>query len=138
MLIRIFLILALAFPLSSCSNFAFSVDKKIFEYFGGTIWSSPAKISLREVHLDNGTLLGQLLLLQGDLVEVGKYFTYLVIADDNTRLLVSLSEIIDAERKIHINSSQQVRILGVLERGKRGLPIVAAKAMKIVNTKDTK
>lgn len=119
--------------LLGCNNFKQSIDTFSFKNFGGPLFSTPTKVTMKELHLDNGTLLGKEIIAEGAVVNIGKYSTYLIIADESGRMLVVLTDLPYAKEVINKNTPQMIRILGIAERGKRGLPYIMAKAIKQVD-----
>lgn len=80
------------------------------------------------MHLDSGALLGQEVIVEGVVVNVGKYTTHLVLSDESARMLVVLTNVIDAEGVV-ASERKNLRILGTVERGKMGLPFIMAEAV---------
>lgn len=105
----------------------------MFRGFGGTLFSTPSKVSMKEVHLDNGTLLGAEIIVEGEVVNTGKYTTHLVLNDETARMLVVLTGIADADLTLKDKKPKMLRILGTVERGKKGFPFIQAKALNPIN-----
>ena len=117
------------FFLQNCSNFSECIDKKMFEKFGGTMFGSPNKITMKEIHLDNGTLLGQKVIVEGEIIMIGEHSTFMVATDESARMLVVLTNLTSAEVWLSQEKPLMVSILGVVERGKRGLPYIMAQSL---------
>jgi hypothetical protein len=105
------------------------VDKKSFQWFGGTMVGAPGQITLKEVHLDDGSLLGKDIILEGSVVSIGEHATYLIISDDSARLLVVLTNMYHAKDFLDKFTPKTLRVYGTVERGKKGMPFIAAKAL---------
>lgn len=130
-------ILALLILLSSCSGGGIGnyVDQLSFGQWGKTFFSDPQQVSLKEIHLDTGNLLGRTIIVEGTLVEVGKHHTHIVVSDSTARMLVVLTKMRSPEKQIGESTSESISILGTVERGKKGLPYIAAIAVRKINTK---
>lgn len=105
------------------------IDRWSFHRFGGTLVGSPDLLTLKEIHLDTGTLTGKEVIVQGEVGEVGKHGTYLVLKDSSARLLVVLTDL-DATSALLVpgGSTTTLRILGVIESGKKGMPFLRARS----------
>ena len=119
--------------LLSCSNvndIPQLLDYISFEYVGGTVFSDPEEVTLKEIHLDKGSLLGQEVILRGEIINIGSYHTHMVLADSTARILVVLTEI-DFIDKINefASNGKNVKILGTIDYGKKGLPYILAKSV---------
>ena len=131
-------ILILAVILCSCNKFNNTseiVDLFTFNLVGGTIFSSPSQVTMKEIHLDKGILLGQEVVIEGKIVEVGRYNTYMVMTDKTARMLVVLTNLNVLEFFGNDEYNRRsVKILGVIDYGNKGLPYVLAKGI-LVNKK---
>ena len=105
------------------------VDKKSFEITGATIFSQPGQITTKEIHFDSGNLLGREVVIEGNIVKTGKFYTHLVLTDESGRMLVVLTKIEDAEDVLKVSNPEKIKVLGTIERGKKGLPYVLAKSL---------
>ncbi len=127
-------ILMVCFLLSGCWNgsvFSVIVDEWLFRETGGTLFSNPERLTLKEIHLDNGTLVGRQVIVEGLVQEVSSVGTFLVIADQSARLLVVLTEV-DNTVGILPKRSELLHIFGTIESGKKGLPFLKAVALRSV------
>lgn len=110
-----------------------NIDRRFFSWFGGTLFSSPGQITLKEIHLAGGSLLGKDVIVEGTLVDRSRNDTYVVIADESARMLVVLSEL--AAQSDHWDSDlafskeRPIRIHGSVQSGKKGLPFIMAKSI---------
>jgi hypothetical protein len=125
----IWVLILLIFACSACNNFSERVDRLAFESFGGTLLSSPKEVTVKEIHLDNGKLLGKKVIVQAAVVEVGEHATHLVVADSAARLLIVTTMLTNAPELLEKANPKSFRVLGTVERGKKGLPYVLAKAI---------
>jgi len=123
--------------LSSCSLTPSNLDKTAFEYLGGTLFSTPAEIPLKGVHLDNGSLLGQEVIIKGSIAKIGDFGTHLIISDHNARMLISLTDLTNAHLLLNRKKPKVLKVLGTVERGKRGLPFIQARALNTVESEKT-
>jgi hypothetical protein len=116
---------------SSCLRTKKFIDGLAFKTFGTTLLSNAKMVSLKEIHLDSGSLLGQPVILEGVILDIGKYATHLVITDQSARMLVTLTALASEGIPDEGRASTSIRILGTVERGKKGLPFVSAIALTI-------
>ena len=145
-------IVLLVVLLSSCHNIgdaADALDRLSFEKIGRTVFLKPAEVAIKEIHLDNNLLLGQDVVVQGYVDEVGKFLTYIVVsesekttsqvAERSSRMLVILTEINGSERYLRrAPGDARLKIWGTIESGKKGLPYIQAKAIRTVAAKEPK
>ena len=139
-LLRYSLVFALLICAYSCrinphARWAKIVDRQTFLWTGGTVIGSPQQLSMKAVHLDQGELVGRDLIVEGRVLEYGKNETYMVVADESARMLVVLTNLPPSERSFQEMIPRDVRILGTVERGKRGLPFVLASSYSPIPTK---
>ncbi len=111
-------------------SIADSIDQLTFGWWGGTLFSSPNQVTMKEIHLDNGGLLGRSVIIEGSIVSVGKHYSHIVVADETARIMIVLTNLPDAEQTLKRFSQENIRILGSVERGKKGLPFVLAKSLQ--------
>lgn len=109
-------------PLSSM------IDAASFSSTGETLFKSTGTVSLKEVHL--GNLAGRDVVIEGSVVEFGQYNTFLVMADDSAHLLVVLTNIPDEAARLSTQQNKRIRVLGTIEHGLKGLPIMTARAIQ--------
>jgi hypothetical protein len=124
--------LAMCLILGGCwrgAEFSIVVDEWLFRETGGTLFSSPEKLTLKEIHLDNGTLVGRQVVVEGVVQEVSPVGTFLVISDQSARLLVVLTDVghvlVDLPKKL-----DSLHVFGTVESGKKGLPFLKAVALR--------
>ena len=132
--IMAFGLLSLGFLLASCDGFDSwqeNIDQFSFRSTGGTLFSEPNRVTTKELHFDTGILLGRVVILEGKIEEVGDFETYAVISDDSGRMLVVLTNIDDASEVVKGSNGQGLKVLGTVERGKKGLPFILAKSINI-------
>ncbi|MBI2602011.1 MAG: hypothetical protein HYW48_03055 [Deltaproteobacteria bacterium] len=131
---KVFLPLFLSFLLQSCNyslvDFAHDIDNKSFQSLGATVFSEPEEVSIKQIHLDNTPMVGRQVVIEGEIVDVGKYLTYVVVSDESARMLVILTGL--QGFTVKENRNLRVKILGMVERGKKGIPYVRAHAIKNV------
>ena len=73
-------------------------------------------------------------MISGDVVEVSEHFTYMVIRDEQARMLVVLTGLESAGPTLRRMNPKSVRILGVVESGQKGLPYVIARSLNVVDS----
>ena len=130
-----FVFIGLFIVLIGCeSQFSFTekIDHYFFKLSGGTIFSDPGQLTTKELHFDTGSLLGQEIIVEGDVVKTGKYHTHLVITDGSGRMLVVLTQIGETEKIFQDDFPKKLKVLGTLERGKKGLPYILAKSINTI------
>lgn len=102
------------------------LDTLLFEHLGGTLLSEPPEVSLKAIHLEAGTIEGRLIITEGNVVERGKNDTFMVVNDDNMRLLIVTTKMDERSMNRFANSQHRVRILGTVDRGQKGIPVMTA------------
>lgn len=129
----------LSFLLLGCSagQIAGRVDSWCFGFVGRTVFSDPFKVTTKQLHFDTGELFGKDVVFEGYITEKGELSTYAVIKDEEGRMLVVLSQIDDAYKILDRKDVAYVRVLGRLERGKKGLPYILGKSIKASSPKKT-
>ena len=118
---------------SELSKVGTSADVRLFDRFGWTIFSNPGLVTMKEIHLDKGLLGGQSVVIEGDVVELGKYNTHMVVSDNTARMLVVLTDVYWSLKLNEQIVGKKVKILGSVEDGKKGLPFVFARSFKILD-----
>ncbi|WP_141736447.1 hypothetical protein [Oligoflexus tunisiensis] len=130
-LVPIFLLLALSNI--SCQKIQVlkdEIDVTSFAWTGGTVFGEPFQVTTKQLHFDTGDLFGKDVILEGDILERGESSTHLVMADPDGRILVVLTAVDESYRMLGEETVNRVKILGRLERGKKGLPYLLAKAVR--------
>jgi hypothetical protein len=107
------------------------IDRWSFLRVGGTLFSSPESLTLKEIHLDTGTLTGRAVIIEGEVAETSQNGTFLVLKDDLARMLVVLTDMESARPLLDATKPKTLRILGTVETGKKGLPYVKAQSVNI-------
>ena len=123
--------------LSSCNSqlsFTQRVDVTSFRLVGHTIFANPPKVACKDIHLDSGVLLGNPVILQGELVSIGEYYSHLILADDTGRMLVVLTDMPNPKVNLSNEDLEMISVLGTVERGKKGLPYIRARALRKINS----
>jgi len=133
---RIFTVLVILTS-SSCSVSPSNLDKLAFRHIGGTLFSTPTETSLKAIHLDNGSLLGQEVITKGSIAKIGAHTTHLIISDHNARMLILLTDLTNAHLLLKEKKPKVLKVLGTVERGKRGLPFIQASALNTVESEKT-
>ena len=109
------------------------LDRVAFQRLGGTLFSAPDTLTMKEIHLDNGSLAGREIIVEGHVAEMSEYFTFMVLADDTARMLIVLTDMDQAASDLHAQAPSVVRVLGVVESGKKGLPLIRARSFSVVH-----
>lgn len=115
-------------------DFYGAVDSLVFRSIGGTVFSKPDQVTLKEIHLDKGALVGQDVMVEGQVIETGRYDTYMVMSDTTARMLVVLTDVDDTMRVLSKDvkvTKTPVKIIGTVEYGKKGLPFIQARSFMI-------
>jgi len=107
-------------------------DYLSFRMVGATVFNKPNTVTTKELHFDTGRMIGRDVILEGKIVDLGKYDTYLVLSDGVGRMLVVLTHIEEAGDILNRSKNRQLKVLGSVERGKKGLPYVLARSIKLV------
>lgn len=94
-----------------------------FKYLGSYFFVAAEELSIKQILLEGASHIGKQVLVEGEVLSTGKYGTYLVLDDDSSSIVVVTTILKDMiERFEH----SRVRILGVIENGKTGLPLLRA------------
>ncbi len=120
--------------LISCERvgrFRDDLDRWSFALSGGTMFSDPFQVTTKQLHLDAGDLFGKDVILEGHILVLGAEQTHLVLSDGEGRMLVVLTELEGSYRDLEKKESYRLRVLGRLERGKKGLPYILAHAIRL-------
>lgn len=105
------------------------IDSLVFSAMGGTVFTRLNLVTMKEIHLDKGALVGQDVMIEGQVIDTGRYDTYMVMSDATARMLVVLTDVDDAARvrmKAVGAGKRPVRVIGTVEYGKKGLPFIQA------------
>lgn len=132
---RVFWLLASSLLLGGCVKqeiVVAAIDRLLFQRVGITVFGNPALLTMKEIHLDGVGLRGKEVVIEGKVVEVSEHFTYMVITDDQARMLVVLTGIASAAPTLRQSTPRSVRVLGVIESGQKGLPYVMARSLNVV------
>ena len=111
------------------SEFGREIDSKVFGRSGGTLFEKPEEVSLREVHLSLDKLSHSTVIIQGTVSDVSPHGTYLVLGDESGRLLVMLTSLVLDKGYSQELKHRHLRVLGSIESGKKGLPLLRARAI---------
>ena len=118
---------------AGCNNYADlmkQVDYMTFETIGGTIFGNPEQVTTKELHFDVGKMIGREVILEGQVVSYDKHGTHFVVDDEFGRMLVVLTHFAGSKEALDLEG--RVRVLGFVERGKMGLPVVLARSLSMV------
>ena len=107
-----------------------SLDRAVFSRSGKFLFSSYAPITLKEIHLGLEELRGKKVLIEGKVVESGKHHTFFVMEDDSARMLVVLTRFPNILPDLGTRQGKNVKVLGIVGNGKKGLPVVMASAIR--------
>lgn len=107
-----------------------SLDRAVFSRSGKFLFSSYAPITLKEIHLGLEELRGKKVLIEGKVVEAGKHHTFFIMEDDSARMLVVLTRFPNILPDLGTRHGKNVRVLGIVGNGKKGLPVVMASAIR--------
>lgn len=130
-LISVVLLLALSsISCQKIQDLKDDIDIRSFSWTGGTVFGEPFQVTTKQLHFDTGDLFGKDVILEGDILERGESSTHLVMADPDGRILVVLTSVDESYQILGEPSVNRVKILGRLERGKKGLPYLLAKAVR--------
>jgi hypothetical protein len=111
---------------------ATALDRWAFEIMGGTFFGSPDTLSMKEIHLGGSNVVGREIIVEGKVADVSPNGTFVVLADESARLLVVLTDLAYAGPVLKREAPKTLRILGVVESGKKGLPLLRARSLNAV------
>jgi hypothetical protein len=124
--------LAMCFGCRSMQTLTDGFDTWSFATTGGTIFGSPFQVTTKQLHFDTGELFGKDIVLEGKVEYFGASFTHLLLADKEGKVLVVTTELPESYKEFKAEQNPKIRILGRLERGKKGLPYLMARAVDTV------
>lgn len=106
------------------------IDTLSFEVFGRTLFKTPDSLTTKELLFDTGRLIGRDVVVEAEVLSWGEHDTHIVVKDKFGRLLVVTTQLksLDKYRKQAVPKS--LKIMGTVEREKKGLPFILAKAIK--------
>jgi len=110
------------------------LDTLAFRLLGGTLFAHPDLLTMKEIHLDTGALKGKQVIVEGSVDEVSEHGTYLVLTDTSARLLVVLTDLEQGGSMVR-GGNKQLRVLGTIESGKKGLPYVMARSLNVTESR---
>jgi hypothetical protein len=113
------------------SNSVFSsLNSLIYKSFGFSIGNEASVLSIKELRL-SGNIIESEVEIEGQVEEVSANNTYFVISDQTARLLVVTTEVLPTVRDVVFKSGKgsNVKVLGRVEIGKKGLPFLKASAI---------
>ena len=134
---RLFFLWSLA-ALSACEgseDLLERVDKYSFQFIGSTLFSQADELTTKELHFDTGRLLGKDVVVVGKVLSWGELGTHLVVKDEYGRLLVVTTHLEEPRKYQQEKGQADIKILGTVERGKKGLPFIFAKSIKVIEHK---
>ena len=108
------------------------LDTWSFAQTGGTIFGNPFQVTTKQLHFDTGELFGKDIVLEGKVEYFGAAFTHLLLADKEGKVLVVTTSLPELYKDFDKAIGPRIRILGRLERGKKGLPYLMARAVDTV------
>ena len=113
-------------PMSCKGEFSDWVDTAGFVYLGTTVMTDTDTLTTKELHFDTGRLIGRKVIVEGEVLAWGEHSTHIVVKDGYGRLLVVTNKIPDLRHDIGKDKPERIRVLGTVERGKKGLPYLLA------------
>lgn len=100
----------------------------LFSTFGRTLGKNPPELSLKQVHLSREDYFEREIFVQGIVQESPEENTFAIIDDGDGTLLVKLTELpIEVAQRVKVD--RKMKVLGKLEYGKLGLPILNARGV---------
>ncbi len=126
---KFFVLLGVSLCFACTANQRARIDACLFDTIGGTVFLNPQQVTAKELHLDTGILIGKPVVIEGKVSSIGKYQTHVVLQDETADILVVVTDIVANDGAIESRLNQNIRILGTMERGKRGLPFVVARGI---------
>ena len=101
-------------------------ERTLFRETGRVPFSSAVPVALSRLHLENSTFLDRSVRIKGEVIEVGDFFTYLVLFDGTAKILVLLADV-DAHPIFDSHlKTKKIIVWGQVQNGTRGLPYMRA------------
>ena len=104
--------------------------KHLFEWSGVTLDSSTVSVSLKELHLGGLENLDSSVLISGKVIELGFAGTFVVIEDGGSQILVDVTN--SDQNVVADYYGKKLQVYGHLQGGKRGLPLVVATGVRVI------
>jgi len=125
-------LVGLVWLLGGCNrSLSSQADDVLFHLWGRTVLSHPETLTLKELHLGSGAYTGRDVIAVGKVVQLSEHGTYAVISDDEARILVVLTDLGGEAVALTSGEATFVQVLGTLERGRKGLPVLRAHAVSV-------
>ena len=111
-----------------------SLNSLVFKSFGFSIGNNASSLSIKELRL-SGNIIESEVEIEGQVEEVSANNTYFVISDQTARLLVVTTDLLPKVRDVVFQSGKgsNVKVIGKVEIGKKGLPFLKASAITTSN-----
>ena len=133
---KILFILVLFTFLTGCQKLSFfshQIDKAIFQNFGTIFFEKAENYTMDEVHIDSVMMFGKSIFLEGNILEIGDYMTYIILTEGASKILVVSVNITLPSHKPEEMQGKRVKVWAEVENGKKGAPILFAKGLKILD-----
>lgn len=112
------------------------LDYFVYDKSGFTVFSEPKVVNTKDLHIESGVDVGESVVVEGEVVSWGEYKTHFVLNDKFGSLLVVTTDLPHLDKIAEFEGGKvKVKVLGVVERGKKGLPFVQAKVLKTNSNK---
>lgn len=107
-----------------------AVDMLTFRLIADTIFEKPKIVGFKEIHLSNDVFLNKLVQVKGIVVERGDLGTFIIIAEDDDRLIIATTDLLREFRQ-NLSVGSDISVLGTVESGKKGMPFLRAQSIKL-------
>ena len=86
--------------------------------------------TIKEIHLDNSTLVEKALSVSGHLQSSSAYDTYLILSDSTGSILVDVTDLSFFSSQAYSRNAR-LNVIGYLEYGYKGLPVIRATEVRL-------
>lgn len=131
--VRFILGLSISLFLSSCTvssndrGLLSNISIRIFEWVGVRLFESGEQFALKDVHLDGAGLLNRDVFVTGKVEVVGAFGTFIVISEDQIRMLIDLSHL--GGLNTPVVKGDTMKVIGKVQSGEKGHFYLVANAV---------
>ncbi len=105
------------------------VDNYFFRNYGETYFEHTNQVLIKDILLSSPSTNNQMVIVEGQVVEISPNYTYLILKDETASLLISLTQLSSYSEFLESKPNQKFKIVGKIERGKKGLPVLNTRSI---------
>lgn len=104
-----------------------NISIRIFEWVGVRLFDTDEQFALKDVHLDGAGLLNRDVFVTGKVEVVGAFGTFIVISEDQIRMLIDLSHL--GGLNTPVVKGDTMKVIGKVQSGEKGHFYLVANAV---------